>query len=123
MGISEESSGGYTVYTSPDIWIDSQENGWDVYPQGESFTYEAGISVPSGYGDPFWVNHENRIHFLDRERVHHERARTQIGLQKAAAAHICHLVSGNHILGLFGAFSIAKPEVDANVGITWGLDP
>lgn len=63
-GSSEASSGGYTAYTSPDIWIDSQENGWDVYPQGESFTYQAGVSVPTGFGDPFWVDHENRIHFL-----------------------------------------------------------
>ena len=35
MRSSEAPSGaGYVEYTSRDIWIDSQENGWDVYPFG-----------------------------------------------------------------------------------------
>lgn len=64
---SETSSGtGYTNYSSRDIWLDSEKNGWDVYPAGASFTHEGGQSRPTGYGDPFWVNHENRIKFLIR---------------------------------------------------------
>jgi len=62
----EDSGASYIKYKSGDIWIDSQENGWDVYPYGESFSLEGSYSVPYGYGDPFWVGHENRIKFLVR---------------------------------------------------------
>ena len=65
-GIEEASSAGYIKYGSRDIWIDSPENGWDVYPFGTSFSLEGVHIVPSGYGDPFWVDHENRIKFLVR---------------------------------------------------------
>lgn len=65
-GYEEPSGAGYVEYKSRDIWIDSQQNGWDKYPQGTGFSYEGGHSVPVGYGDPFWVNHENRIKFLVR---------------------------------------------------------
>jgi hypothetical protein len=67
-GIEEPSIAGYINYGSRDIWIDSQENGWDVYPHGTSFSLEGSHRVPSGYGDPFWVDHENRIKFLVRNR-------------------------------------------------------
>ncbi|MCJ7519894.1 MAG: hypothetical protein MUO42_09540, partial [Anaerolineaceae bacterium] len=65
-GSETPSGAGYVEYTSRDIWIDSQENGWDVYPSGTGFSNEGDQSVPTGYGDPFWVNHENRIKFLVR---------------------------------------------------------
>jgi len=65
-GSETPSGAGYVEYTSRDIWIDSQENGWDVYPSGTGFSNEGGQGVPVGYGDPFWVNHENRIKFLVR---------------------------------------------------------
>ena len=65
-GSETPSGAGYVEYTSRDIWIDSQENGWDVYPFGTAFSQEGGQSVPTGYGDPFWVDHENRIKFLVR---------------------------------------------------------
>ena len=59
-----ESDLGYTEYVSKDIWIDSQANGWDVYPNGVSMSQEGGQAHPNGYGDPIWVNHENRIKYL-----------------------------------------------------------
>jgi hypothetical protein len=55
---------GYIEYVSKDIWIDSQANGWDVYPNGVSMGYEDGQKYPIGFGDPVWVNHENRIKYL-----------------------------------------------------------
>ncbi len=61
-----DSGNGYIEFTSKDIWIDSQENGWNVYPPGQGLMQEGGQSHPSGYGDPFWVNHENRIKYLIR---------------------------------------------------------
>ncbi len=64
---SESDSGlGYIQYSSRDIWIDSQANGWDVYPPGYGLTQEGGEWHPTGYGDPFWVNHENRIKYMIR---------------------------------------------------------
>lgn len=57
---------GVITYGSKDIWIDSQKNGWDVYPPETEFTLEGGQAAPSGYGDPFWPEHENRIKFLIR---------------------------------------------------------
>ncbi|MCJ7518762.1 MAG: hypothetical protein MUO42_03720, partial [Anaerolineaceae bacterium] len=60
------SGASYIKYKSRDIWIDSQKNGWDVYPFTESYSLEGSYSVPYGYGDPFWVGHENRIKFLVR---------------------------------------------------------
>ena len=53
---------------SRDIWIDSPINGWDVYPLGETMSNEGGIVSPAGYGDPFWVGHENRIGFKIKNR-------------------------------------------------------
>jgi len=55
---------GYIEYVSKDIWIDSQANGWDVYPTGVSMSQEGGQAHPNGFGDPVWVNHENRIKYL-----------------------------------------------------------
>jgi len=69
------------------------------------------------------VGGEHRIHLADRERIHHKGAGTQVRLQQAAAAHVCHLVTSNHILCLSGALAVAQPEVDADVGITGGFDP
>ncbi|MCJ7724388.1 MAG: hypothetical protein MUP03_09665, partial [Anaerolineales bacterium] len=64
---SEAPSGtGYVEYTSRDIWIDSQKNGWDIYPFGTTFQNIGGQGVPLGYGDPLWVDHENRVKFLVR---------------------------------------------------------
>jgi hypothetical protein len=63
---STEFGGGGLSHSSRDIWIDSQENGWGDYPSGESFTFEGGQEAPTGYGDPFWVGHENRIMFKVR---------------------------------------------------------
>ena len=65
-GSEAPSGAGYIEYGSRDIWIDSQENGWDVYPFGTEFSLEGGQGVPTGYGDPFWIDHENRIKFLVR---------------------------------------------------------
>ena len=60
------SDAGYTKYSSRDIWLDSEQNGWDVYPAGYGLTQEGGQWHPTGYGDPFWFDHENRIKFLIR---------------------------------------------------------
>lgn len=49
-------------YYSRDIWIDSQQNGWDAYTD-TTFNGEGGQGAPTGYGDTFWANHENRIKF------------------------------------------------------------
>ncbi len=59
----QDSGVGYIEYTSQDIWIDSQANGWNVYPAGQGLSSEGGQPRPTGYGDPFWVNHENRIKY------------------------------------------------------------
>lgn len=61
-----DSGAGYLEYKSYDIWIDSQQNGWNVYPQGEGFYAEGTQSVPAGYGDPLWEGHENHINFIIR---------------------------------------------------------
>lgn len=66
-GSAQANSGGLNHW-SRDIWIDSQENGWDTYPFGESYTSEGGQVAPTGYGDPFWVGHENRIMFKIRNQ-------------------------------------------------------
>ncbi len=66
QSVGEESEPDNIKYKSRDIWIDSQMNGWDVYPFGESFSLEGEIISPAGYGDPFWVGHENRIGFKVR---------------------------------------------------------
>ncbi len=66
LGSEVDSGKGYTEYSSQDIWIDSQQNGWDVYRTGYGQTEVGGEWHPTGYGDPFWANHENRIKFLIR---------------------------------------------------------
>lgn len=52
-------------YYSRDIWVDSQQNGWDHY-EDTTLSNEGGQGAPTGYGDPFWVKHENRINFKVR---------------------------------------------------------
>ncbi len=62
---SETDSGvGYVKYSSRDIWIDSQSNGWDVYAYGSGMTSEGGEIHPTGYGDTFWPNHDNKIKYV-----------------------------------------------------------
>jgi len=59
-------SNGYLSYKSLDIWIDSQQNGWGTYSEEEGYHMEGGHVNPNGYGDPFWVDYENRIMFKVR---------------------------------------------------------
>ena len=47
---------GAPPYYTPDIWLDSEKNGWDVY----RYTDVAGN--PIGQGDDAWINHANRIY-------------------------------------------------------------
>jgi M6 family metalloprotease-like protein len=61
-GNAVETSASYIQHESRDIWIDSPQNGWDVYPAGYVI-YTGGKWVPMDGGDPFWVGHENRIRF------------------------------------------------------------
>lgn len=61
-GNAVETSSSNVQHESRDIWIDSPQNGWDVYPNG-LFVNTGGKWVPMGAGDPFWVGHENRIRF------------------------------------------------------------
>ena len=51
---------GAPPYSTPDIWLDSERNGWDVY------RYTDGAGNPTGQGDDAWVNHDNRVYV----RVH-----------------------------------------------------
>ena len=61
----EKTGKGYLAYTSYDIWLDSPKNGWDVYPDSEIIMVYPPHTTPQpgGFGDPFWVGHENRIRF------------------------------------------------------------
>lgn len=47
---------GAPPYETPDIWIDSDKNGWDVY------RYKDAAGNPIGQGDDAWVNHQNRVY-------------------------------------------------------------
>jgi M6 family metalloprotease-like protein len=47
---------GAPPWESPDIWIDSQKNGWGTY------RYKDTSGNPVGNGDDAWVNHANRIY-------------------------------------------------------------
>jgi M6 family metalloprotease-like protein len=51
---------GAPPYYTPDIWLDSEKNGWDAY------RYTDGAGNPSGQGDDAWINHANRVYV----RVH-----------------------------------------------------
>jgi M6 family metalloprotease-like protein len=51
---------GAPPWETPDIWIDSEKNGWDTY----RYTDDSG--QPVGNGDDAWVNHANRVY----ARVH-----------------------------------------------------
>lgn len=66
MGSTDDTGADYSRYASRDIWIDSLQNGWDVYPPGTGFSSAGSQILVEGYGDPFWANHENRIKFLVR---------------------------------------------------------
>lgn len=49
-------------WQSPDIWVDSEHNGWDTYESG----LEASTGNPTGNGDRPWVGNPNRLY----ARVH-----------------------------------------------------
>lgn len=53
----------YALFESPDIWVDSQINGWDNYPANQVLD---GDGAPSGAGDVPWKDHTNRIYFRVR---------------------------------------------------------
>ena len=46
---------GSPPWETPDIWVDSERNGWDTY------RYTDGSGNPVGNGDDAWVNHVNRV--------------------------------------------------------------
>jgi hypothetical protein len=48
---------GAPPWETVDIWVDSEQNGWDVY------RYTDGSGNPVGNGDDAWVDHVNRIYF------------------------------------------------------------
>ena len=47
---------GAPPWESPDIWIDSEKNGWGTY------RYTDGAGAPDGNGDDAWVKHDNRVY-------------------------------------------------------------
>ncbi|HWQ96093.1 MAG TPA: S-layer protein domain-containing protein [Candidatus Methylomirabilis sp.] len=47
---------GAPPWETPDIWVDSQKNGWDVY------RYKDVSDNPVSNGDNVWVNHDNRVY-------------------------------------------------------------
>jgi M6 family metalloprotease-like protein len=47
---------GAPPWETPDIWIDSERNGWGTY------RYTDGGGQPAGNGDDAWVAHANRVH-------------------------------------------------------------
>lgn len=53
----------YSLFESPDIWVDSQKNGWGKYPATATLDADG---VPSGAGDVPWEAHLNRIGFRIR---------------------------------------------------------
>ncbi len=71
-GSEEVNETEYISYESDDIWIDSQKNGWDIYPTGTEYGAIGSVIFPRGYGDPFWVGHENRIKFVIRNKGYSE---------------------------------------------------
>lgn len=49
-------------YESPDIWVDSEENGWDIYEHTDANANPDVAGHPVLNGDRPWVKHENRIY-------------------------------------------------------------
>ncbi len=47
---------GAPPWETPDIWIDSQRNGWGTY------RYVDAAGNPVGNGDPPWLEHDNRVY-------------------------------------------------------------
>ncbi|MEL7487145.1 MAG: CARDB domain-containing protein, partial [Pseudomonadota bacterium] len=47
---------GAPPYETPDIWIDSEKNGWDTY------RYTDASGDPVGNGDDAWVDNDNRVY-------------------------------------------------------------
>jgi streptogramin lyase len=50
-------------FETTDIWVDSEMNGFNVYPLDQAVDISG---IPLGPGDPVWLNHDNRIWF----RIH-----------------------------------------------------
>ena len=48
---------GSPPWETVDIWLDSENNGWDTY------RYTDGSGNPVGNGDDAWVDHANRVYF------------------------------------------------------------
>jgi M6 family metalloprotease-like protein len=65
-GVVAEAAGGGCKHTSRYIWVDSGENGWDIYPEKAPVTRIAWQPVPWTDGDPILVGEEHRIRFIIR---------------------------------------------------------
>jgi hypothetical protein len=48
-------------YESPDIWVDSEANGWDVYEHSDPTANPDVAGNPVHNGDRPWVGHDNRV--------------------------------------------------------------
>jgi M6 family metalloprotease-like protein len=53
----------YSLLESPDIWVDSQQNGWGSFPADQALD---GDGAPDGPGDLPWQQQTNRIYFRVR---------------------------------------------------------
>jgi hypothetical protein len=49
-------------YETPDIWIDSEENGWNTYEHHDAVLNPDVTGNPVLNGDRPWVGHENRVY-------------------------------------------------------------
>ena len=66
---------------------------------------------------------KHRIHLFKCERIDHKRHIAQIGLHRAAAAHIRHLVAHLHLPVAVGSLSVSAPEIDGDVRTSRRLKP
>ena len=65
-GVVVGAAGGQRKHTSRYIWVDSGENGWNIYPEKAPVTRIAWRPVPWTDGDPILAGKEHRVRFIIR---------------------------------------------------------
>ena len=69
------------------------------------------------------MSSKNCVNLLERKRINYKRNITKIGLHRASAAHIRHLMANSHLAVAMSALAVAAPKVYGKISSSGSLEP
>jgi M6 family metalloprotease-like protein len=99
-------------WETPDIWFDSERNGWGTY------RYTDGSGNPVGNGDAPWLNHDNRIYVRISNVGHGDAINVRVRVYYTVNPNIGNDPSAWNQIGTI-VYPLIEPGRDAVDSIIW----